>query len=130
MAYDLAATVVAAAITVVNEQQNDDDEKQPAAIPFTAEQVSQTHRKIPLSPYCLSDDLATATAVGVPIVLVAAVVTTAILVKNQDDSNDEQQPSAVDVAAKQVAQTHIPYLLSESRKTVLSFSYYVVAPRW
>lgn len=129
MVYGLAATVVAAAIAVVNEQQNDDDEQQPTAIPFTAEQVSQTHRKIPLSPYCLSDDLATATAVRVPIVVVA-VVTAAILVKNQDDSNDEQQPSAVDVTAKQVTQTHIPYLLSESRQTVLSFSYYVVVPSW
>ena len=45
-------------------------------------------------------------AAGVGRVAAVAAVTAVAVVENQDDGDDEQQPRAVDVAAKQIAQAH------------------------
>ena len=46
---------------------------------------------------------------------VAVITATAAVVEDQDDRNDEQKPRAVNIAAKQITQTHTVFLLSESR---------------
>ena len=45
-----AAAFILAAIAVADEQQDHNDEQQPTAVRITAEQVSQTHTQVLLSP--------------------------------------------------------------------------------
>ena len=124
-----ATALIVTAIAVVDEQQDHDDEQQPTAVSITTKQVLQTHTQILLSPlFFWSSATAPTTAVTASIGI-GVLTATAILIKNQNDRNDEQQPSAVDIAAEQITQTHTHIPLSESR-VALSFSYYVDKIDW
>ena len=103
-----AATVTAAAsaVVVADEQQDDQNEHQPAAVGLAAKQITQTHKRTLLYRRMRGSAAAGAAAGVGRVTAVAAVAITAI-VEDQDESDDEQQPRAVDVTAKQIAQTHI-----------------------